>query len=113
MDGFEIARFLRELLRVALEDVPAESYNYPICQIKYLEEDPDTGYTEHRIILPCNHIIGRHCLTRWLKPTPGGNANTCPLCRLKLFDPWPTPAESETSEDDETENVEPIDNNTA
>ena len=113
MDGFEIARFLRELPRVTLEDVPAESCNCPICQIKYLEEDPDTGYTEHPIILPCNHIIGRHCLTRWLKPTPGGNANTCPLCRLKLFDPWPTPAESETSEDDETENVELFDNNTA
>ena len=106
MDGFEIARFLRELPRVALGDVPTESCKCPICQIKYLEEDPDSGYTEHPIMLPCNHIIGRHCLTRWLEPTPGGNANTCPLCRLKLFDPWPAPPESETSEDDETENVE-------
>lgn len=113
MDGFEITRFLRELPRVALEDVPAGSCKCPICHIKYLEEDPDIGYTEHPIILPCNHIIGRHCLTRWLKPTPGGNANTCPLCRFKLFEPWPAPAESETSEDEETENVEPSDNNIA
>ncbi len=106
MDEFEITRFLRELPRVALGDVPSESCKCPICQIKYLEEDPDSGYTEHPIMLPCNHIIGRHCLTRWLKPTPGGNANTCPLCRLELFDPWPAPPESETSGDDETENVE-------
>ena len=113
MDDIEIARFLRELPRVALEDVPSESCKCPICQIKYLEEDPDSGYTEHPIMLPCNHMIGRHCLTRWLKPTPGGNANTCPLCRLKLFEPWPAPAESETSEDDDTENAEPLDNSIA
>ncbi len=113
MDDIEIARFLRELPRVALEDVPSDSCKCPVCQIKYLEEDSDSGYTEHPIMLPCNHIIGRHCLTMWLKPTPGGNANTCPLCRLKLFEPWPAPAESETSEDDETENVEPLDNNIA
>ena len=106
MEGFEIGQFLRELPRIAIENVPPESCRCPICQIKYLEEDSDSGYTEHPIILPCNHIIGRHCLTRWLKPTPGGNANTCPLCRLELFDPWPAPSESETSEDDESENVE-------
>ena len=106
MEGFEIGQFLRGLPRVAIGDVPPESCRCPICQIKYLEEDSDSGYTEHPIILPCNHIIGRHCLTRWLKPTPGGNANTCPLCRLELFDPWPAPSESETSEDDESENVE-------
>ena len=106
MEGFEIGQFLRELPRVAIEDVPPESCRCPICQIKYLEEDSDSGYTELPIILPCNHIIGRHCLTRWLKPTPGGNANTCPLCRLELFDPWPAPSESETSEDDESETVE-------
>ena len=110
MDVFEIGRFLRELPRVNLGDVPSESCKCPICQIQYLEEDPDIGYTEHPIMLPCNHIIGRHCLTRWLKPTPGGNANTCPLCRLKLFDPWPAPPESETSGDDETETVEPTEN---
>ena len=108
MDGFEITQFLRELPRVALGDVPSESRKCPICQIKYLEEDTDSGYTEHPTVLPCNHIIGRHCLTRWLKPTPGGNANTCPLCRLKLFDSWPAPpeSESETSGDDEIESVE-------
>ena len=106
MEGFEIGQFLRELPRVAIGDVPPESCRCPICQIKYLEEDSDGGYTEHPIILPCNHIIGRHCLTRWLKPTPGGNANTCPLCRLELFDPWPAPSESETSEDEESETVE-------
>ena len=110
MDGFEITQFLRELPRVALGDVPSESRKCPICQINYLEEDTDSGYTEHPTILPCNHMIGRHCLTRWLKPTPDGNANTCPLCRLKLFDPWPAPPESETSGDDETESVEQNEN---
>ena len=113
MDDFDITRFLRELPRVALEDVPAENCKCPICQTEYLEEDPDSGYTEHPIILPCNHIIGRHCITEWLKPLPSGNANTCPLCRFKLFDPWPAPSESESSEDDETGNVGPIDNNIA
>lgn len=110
MDDFEITQFLRALPRVAPGDLPSESCKCPICQIKYLEEDTDSGYTEHPTILPCNHIIGRHCLTRWLKPTPGGNANTCPLCRLKLFDPWPAPPESETSGDDETENSEQTEN---
>ena len=110
MDGFEITQFLRELPRVALGDIPSESCKCPICQIKYLEEDTDSGYTEHPTTLPCNHIIGRHCLTRWLKPTPDGNANTCPLCRLKLFDPWPAPPESETSGDDDTENDEQTEN---
>ena len=108
MADFDIAQFLRELPKVPLEEVPTDNRKCPICHTEYLEDDTDLGYTEHPTMLPCTHIIGRHCLTTWLKPTPGGNANTCPLCRLELFDPWPAPSESETSEEDENDYVEPI-----
>ena len=36
--------------------------------------------------LPCGHVFGRECLLIWLKPAPeGGNGNSCPTCRKKLF----------------------------
>ena len=107
MADFDIAQFLRDLPKVPLEEVPADNRKCPICHTEYLEDDEDLGYTEHPTILPCTHIVGRHCLTTWLKPTPGGNANTCPLCRLELFDPWPATSESE-SEEDEVELAEPV-----
>ena len=61
-----------------------------ICNLKYGDEDPDNYYVEYPVRLPCNHIVGKHCALIWLSPGKGkGNGNTCPLCRYKLFEPWP------------------------
>lgn len=34
---------------------------------------------ETPVILPCNHIVGATCISKWLK-----NADTCPMCRAQL-----------------------------
>ena len=63
MDGFEVAQFLRQLPRMPLEDVPKENRKCPIYHIEYLDDDPDSGYTEYPVRLPCKHLVGRHCIT--------------------------------------------------
>ena len=35
-------------------------------------------------LLPCGHLLCRHCLVSWLKSQPEGN---CPLCRCAIVDP--------------------------
>ena len=79
--SFDLAKFIRELPRVDDKDVPQEPENVcSICRINHGREDPDTGYTEFPVRLPCSHIVGKACILRWLKKAPeGGNANSCPM----------------------------------
>ena len=35
-------------------------------------------------LLPCGHLLCRHCLVSWLKSEPEAN---CPLCRCAIVDP--------------------------
>lgn len=37
------------------------------------------GNIETPVILPCNHIVGATCISKWLE-----NADTCPMCRAQL-----------------------------
>lgn len=37
------------------------------------------GNTETPVILPCNHIVGATCISKWL-----GESGTCPVCRAQL-----------------------------
>ena len=79
--SFDLAKFIRELPRVDARDFPKEPEDVcSICRISHGIEDPDTGYTEYPVRLPCNHIVGKACIFKWLKKGPeGGNANSCPI----------------------------------
>ena len=47
MSNFDITKFLSELPRVPLTEITQyEDAKCPVCQVVYLEEDPDTGYAE-------------------------------------------------------------------
>lgn len=37
------------------------------------------GNIETPVILPCNHIVGATCISKWLE-----NADTCPMCRAQF-----------------------------
>lgn len=37
------------------------------------------GNIETPVILPCNHIVGATCISKWL-----GESDTCPMCRAQL-----------------------------
>lgn len=37
------------------------------------------GNIETPVILPCNHIVGAKCISKWFE-----NADTCPMCRAQL-----------------------------
>ena len=53
--------------------------------------------------------MGKACISRWLKPHPQGNANTCPMCRHKLFEPWPPASRTGAGFLDIPLSVRPID----
>ena len=40
----------------------------------------ETGIIECLIRLPCNHLVGSHCIAIWLHDN-----NTCPVCRREFF----------------------------
>ena len=40
----------------------------------------ETGIIECLIRLPCNHLVGSHCIATWLHDN-----NTCPVCRREFF----------------------------
>ena len=62
-----------------------------ICKNQYrLYPANDSGEKpEQPMMLPCKHIMGENCLQKWLSPG-GGSGNSCPICRRKLFPPWPS-----------------------
>ena len=69
------AEFLDPLPDVSLDNVP----NVPDCTI-CMEPFGSTKDHESPVQLPCCHVVGRKCISRWLE-----TSNTCPLCRHVLF----------------------------
>lgn len=66
-------RFVDQLPDITLDDLPADSRSCHICLDSY-------GSPENPIRLPCGHVVGRSCISRWL-----ATSNSCPLCRRVLF----------------------------
>ena len=56
----------------------------------------ETGIIECSIRLPCNHLVGSHCLATWFH-----HNNSCPICRREFFPATPRPPlEHETAQGD-------------
>jgi hypothetical protein len=52
-----------------------------ICQEELGQPRPD-GETEKAYILPCSHVFGHICISRWLDSSPNHN---CPTCRRSMI----------------------------
>ena len=63
--------FLDQLPDISTKDLP----NDTVCHI-CMDEFGSTEDPEPPVKLPCGHVIGRKCISRWLK-----TKNSCPLCR--------------------------------
>ncbi|CAD6571633.1 MAG: hypothetical protein ASARMPRED_004662 [Alectoria sarmentosa] len=78
--------FLSKLLK--LENI-VQSDDRQRCMI-CLEEigslSSQTGIIECQIRLPCDHLVGSHCIATWLHDN-----NTCPACRRPFFTAQPRP----------------------
>lgn len=68
--------FVDQLPDITLTDLPADSRSCNIC----LDNYGSTEDSENPVRLPCGHVVGRSCISRWLT-----TSNSCPLCRRVLF----------------------------
>lgn len=75
--------FLNQLSAVPYADLTET--NCPICSEDYNTTDTDGSIVEQPVRLPCNHIVGRACITIWLFPSEQAK-NTCPFCRREFFE---------------------------
>ena len=66
---------LDQLPDISLDDIP----NATDCNI-CMEPFGSTEDPESPVQLPCGHVMGRKCISRWLE-----TSNSCPLCRHVLF----------------------------
>lgn len=85
------ARFVDQLPDIDLNDFPNDT-SCNICM------DPfgSTNDPESPVQLPCGHVMGRSCISKWLE-----TSNSCPICRRVLFEQeaWGSPlTETEISE---------------
>ena len=84
-------RFLDELPDVDLTDLQNEE-EVAICDICMEVFDNGTNAdAEAPVKLPCDHVLGRKCMARWLE-----TKNSCPICRRVLFHHQP-PRENPSS----------------
>ncbi|CAD6592253.1 MAG: hypothetical protein ASARMPREDX12_005952 [Alectoria sarmentosa] len=77
-------QLLTQLTGVSKSDLPEDSQCI-ICMGPYETAPSDTEIAESAVQLPCNHLICSECIATRLFPQKGRN-NTCPGCRLQLFD---------------------------
>lgn len=68
-------QILESFPAIATPDLPEGYQDCPICQESY-ESNEDS---EVPVRLPCQHIFGRTCISKWL------SENTCPLCRATIY----------------------------
>ena len=89
--------FLESLPILALADLRLDSLECPFC----IEPYQNSPRSERPVRLPCNHVMGKDCLRKWLNSS-GANANNnaCPTCRAVLF-------KREDELDDDTEDETP------
>ena len=68
---------------------PTKVLTQPTCCICWT---PYTEKTETPVKLPCNHIIGKDCITQWAGGLAStGRYNGCPVCRAVLLSPRSPP----------------------
>ena len=70
-------KFVDQLPGIDPKDFPNETSCH-IC----MEPFDSTEAPESPVQLPCSHVMGRRCISKWLDSN-----NNCPLCRRVLFDP--------------------------
>lgn len=70
-------KFIEQLPDINLKDFPNE-LDCHICM------EPFKNADENPVQLPCGHILGRNCISKWLE-----TSTTCPLCRHVLFKQTP------------------------
>lgn len=69
--------FLESLQIVQISDLPEHFTTCPICK----EAFENTEHSEVPVRLPCRHIFGKLCISKWI------SNKTCPLCRAVLLRP--------------------------
>lgn len=75
-------QYLRILPRVSLQELPSDRQGCDICLTEY-----NTGEeSENPVRLPCGHVFGDDCLSKWLSSSEATKTSTCPVCRAVLFD---------------------------
>ena len=90
--------FLTSLTALSLADLPKGSQECFLCFEPY-QAPQNSG---HPIRLPCNHIICKDCLAKWVKSsTTNANNNSCPFCRAELFERDDDDAPFEDERDDD------------
>lgn len=68
--------FVDQLPDICLKDFPDDTSCH-ICMDPFSStEDPESP-----VRLPCGHVMGRNCISKWLT-----TSNSCPLCRFVLFE---------------------------
>ncbi|KAF6217989.1 hypothetical protein HO133_006401 [Letharia lupina] len=73
--------FLRHLPLISVSTLPENTRACDICLEPYMSgEDP-----EKPTKLPCQHVLGRKCIGKWILPRETRPNTTCPVCRSELF----------------------------
>ena len=97
----KVKAFLESLPILVLADLRLDSSECPFC----IEPYQNSPHSERPVRLPCNHVMGKNCLRKWLNSS-GANANNnaCPTCRAVLFERGD---ELDDDSDDETPPPQP------
>ena len=78
-----VQRFLESLPVLSPSNLTEDSQDCPICFERYEHRQ----HSEKAVNLPCNHVVGKDCLLKWLTSSALNlNNNTCPMCRTVLFE---------------------------
>lgn len=86
-------QFWRQAGSVNPAEIPVDAGGCPICNEAFADHD---GPDMRAVRTQCGHFFCLECLSTWLNGTPENQgSNTCPTCRLVLF-------EVETDDDDDS-----------
>ena len=72
---------LRHLPLISASTLPEDRRACDICYEPY----KSGKHRERPCRLPCQHVLGRTCIGKWILPGKEGPNTTCPMCRSELF----------------------------
>ena len=82
-----VTRFISALPTPKIADLEEGQKICHICMEPFTQSFTKELLQEVPVLLPCGHVFGKNCMSKWLTSAGKKSPRNCPMCRTELSPP--------------------------